>query len=105
MEHKTLETTFKHSLREKQSELDPSWYKAQGQKKKKSKRNAIFAYKANDRCLYSWLKLVIKTEKNPKIPIQLFQINSVTSAVSNHFYSLFESLEAKLSGSFCQQTS
>lgn len=44
MEHKTLETTFKHSLREKQSELDPSWYKAQGQKKKKKVREMQYLH-------------------------------------------------------------
>lgn len=41
----------------------------------------------------------------PKIPIQLFQINIVTSVVSKHLCFLFESLEAKFSDRFCQQIS
>lgn len=44
----------------------------------------------------------LQKKKIPKTPIQLLQINTVTSAVRNHCYSLFESLEAKLSGSFCK---
>lgn len=47
MEHKTLQMTFKHLVHEKYSELDQPWYKEQ-EKEEKSKRDAIFAYKAND---------------------------------------------------------